>query len=524
MDFRYLIIQSIALMYWESLLPDAGFNSKPLIRELLLQLPNPDSLAGSDDDRENLLALRDICGSMLISKESMSKDFLASKLRLSIKKDQELRDDVNEALSGSTDDEKQIQERIIALQGEINHYFTQKKFKDEIKKIAGQTIFNGASNFNVADMARDIISKLDYYTTASFNDNEDPNMVGEADTGDIESVVKLFTQVQEDLDPESTIKTGWQAFNRMCGEVGGLRRGNMYLVGARPSNGKSLISSCLTLHTMIHNKPFLFDETKKPAVVHFSMENDLLLNLKIWTRYLWENDKNEVCNIQEMSPRFLAEWFIERVERNGHKFMWKHFNPTSMGYEDIFNSLRKVEAEGYEIQLCTIDYLAMVSNAGLKEENQAFWIRQLFKVVRNYTSSRKITTIIPHQVAPDAANLLRAGTDDFVKQIAGKRYWAGCKSIDMEVDMEIVLNIEHTGQGDDRQAYMAFGRGKDRATQGTPEQDCFFFIPFSKVGGLRWDIHTTDSSKRALKGAGSISVNDDWMMSAESEQAVTSLG
>lgn len=365
-------------------------------------------------------------------------------------------------------------------------------------------------------MARTIQASMDRFVDGAANSNDDPMINAQGDTLDLDALAKIFMNVQDDLAPESVIKTGWQAFNRMCGETGGLRRGNMYVVGALPSKGKSLITSCLTLHTMLFNKPYMLDADKKPVVVHFSTENDTMLNMRIWFRYLWEIYYNEPCNLQDIDPEFAAKWFKEQVGRNGYEFLFYHIDPTNTSYHDIIRKLMEVESKGYEIHLCAIDYLAMINGDGLGDENRAFWIRQLFKVMRNYANPRKITLIIPHQIATDAAQLIRQGTDDFVKQVAGKRYWADCRSIDMEVDMEINLNVERSGKGENAQAYMAFGRGKDRSSANTPENDKFFFLPFDKIGGLKPDIEGKDTSKKTIKD-GSIEIDAAWAGNAPAE-------
>lgn len=507
MDFRVLIVQSISLLFWESIMGEGGSDSRELVKEIIKQTPSPENMAGTDDDRENLVALRDICLQMTFLKEQLTRDTLLSKVRLSIKKDTELRDDVNEWLTGNIEDKNVIADKVKYLRTELLTYFQQKEFKDEIKKFAAKTIYNHSGHFNISDMARQIMSTMERFANSATNDEDDPILNGKGDSEDIEELCKHFMNVQDDLAPDSVMKTGWIAFNRMLGEVGGLRRGNMYVIGALPNKGKSYVTSALTLAVPLFNKPYMFDTTKKPAVVHFSTENDLALNMKIWFRYLWENEYNEVCNIQDMTPASMAKWFSEYIGRNGYKFFFYHIDPTNTSYSNITAKLMELETAGYEIHLAAIDYLAMINGDGLGDENRAFWIRQLFKVMRNYCNPRKITLLTPHQVATDAAMYLRQGTDDFVKQIAGKRFWADSRSIDMEVDCEILLNVEKDAQGN---SWMSIGRGKDRTSLTTPEKDKFFFLPFNQIGGLRFDLEGKDTSKRTIRDSGGIVPDSEW--------------
>ena len=515
MDQRILFIQSIALLFWESLIPEQGKNSRALIIRLIQSLPALEGIAATDEDRDNLIALKDIALTMAASSETTyDRDFLLSKVKLNIKRDAELREDVESLLKGDTTNQEAILTKIDELQKELNRFFIQRDFKDKIKAIAGKTIYAGAQPFQVSEMAKFIMAEMERFVDAETNANDDPSLNGAGDTEDEEALTKHFLNVQEDLDPASVIKTGWQRFNKMCGDVAGLRRGNMYVVGARPSNGKSLVSSCITLHSMMFNEPYLFDQTKKPCILHISTENDIPLNMRIWFKYWWEYENNAACNLLDMDPAYMAKWFIDKVKEKGYTFKFFHIDPTNTSYHQILTRFMELEAQGYEIQLATVDYLAMINGDGLGDENRAFWIRQLFKVMRNYCNPRRITLITPHQVATDAAMLLRQGSTDFVKQIAGKRYWAECRSIDMEVDMEIVCNIEHDAE---KNAWMAFARGKDRSSQGTPEKDCSFFIPFSRFGGLRPDVEGKDSGKSDIRDGGAVTIDSSSWMGGSAE-------
>lgn len=512
MDFRMVLVNAIGLLFWESSIPSLIGHSSGLVKEILKNLPSPDSMVGNEDDRENTIYLRDLANKLTTVTEPVNRKLLMRNLQVSIRNDPELLDAIK-SLFDSDLSEEEIDACINETRKELSIFFQQKDFKEKIRKIAQKTIFSGADTFNVGDMARAIIADLEPFVNYATQDDEDPNLNSKGDTGNIDEIIDQLTMVQEDLDPASAIKTGWQAFNRMLGEAGGLRRGNMYVLGAMPNKGKSYMTSCITLHSMLFNQPYLFDETKKPAVVHISTENDVALNLKIWFRYLWENIEGKECDISSMDPAFMAQWFVDKIQANGHRFFFYYINPSQTDYHWIISKMMEIESMGYEISLAAIDYLAMITNEGLGDDNRAVWIQQLFKVMRNYANPRKITLITPHQVATDAAMLLRQGSDDFVKQIAGKRYWANCRSIDMEVDCEILVNVEQDSQ---KNSWMSIGRGKDRSSLNTPEIDKFFFLPFDKIGGLRPDIDSKDTSKRSIK-ADAMMVDVDWMMNGSND-------
>nr|DAN63092.1 MAG TPA: DNA polymerase B Like Replicative Helicase [Caudoviricetes sp.] len=134
MDPRILLVQSIALLFWESLIPESGKNSKEIVLNIINSLPAPEGVTATDDDRENLIALRDIAQSMALrnGEEQYDKDFLLSKVKLSIKKDPELRDDITGLLEGETTPDKVLL-KVDLLQKELNKYFTQNKLLKRIQ-------------------------------------------------------------------------------------------------------------------------------------------------------------------------------------------------------------------------------------------------------------------------------------------------------------------------------------------------------------------------------------------------------
>nr|DAS75666.1 MAG TPA: DNA polymerase B Like Replicative Helicase [Caudoviricetes sp.] len=511
MDIRVLLLQAIALLYWESLLDNEGINSKELVEEMIKTLPSPDQTSGTDDDRENMLFLRSLCVAMCSNPQAIPRSLLFSKIKHGIKNDEELRNDLTEFLGEEQQEKEALLDKCKSLRDEVKRYFTRRTFLDEMRRIASRTLYN-RDHFEISAMAKEIIASVEPYVKGGGNSLEDdPALNGKGDLDDLEEMAKHFTIVQEDVSPESVLKTGWQAFNRMLGEVGGLRRGNAYVIGALPNKGKSYVTMRLTTDIMRINHPFMFEPTKKPMVVHFSMENDVPTNLKFLYRGLYEEEHQQPCDILNTDPHQMASYLKEKLLATGYHFKFYHLDPTNCDYRKILTQLLELEAEGYEIHLCAVDYLAMINSDGLKDESRAFWIRQLFKVMRNFTNPRKITLLTPHQVATDAAVLIRAGTDDFVKQIAGKRYWADCRSIDMEVDCEVVLNVEKDAQGN---SWMAFGRGKDRSSPTTPEKDKFFFLPFAQYGGLIMDINGADTSKRSIRDT-TIALDSDWKTDTE---------
>jgi hypothetical protein len=114
----------------------------------------------------------------------------------------------------------------------------------------------------------------------------------------------------------------------------------------------------------------------------------------------------------------------------------------------------------------------------------------------------------PHQLATDAKMLIRNGLDEhFVKEIANKGYYDGCRTIDQEVDMEIYIHkVIVNGK-----SYLTVQRGKHRVIKQTPEEHKFCVLPFHDVGDIRDDINGPDTS---TKKPGAVKMDDGTEKSA----------
>lgn len=109
-------------------------------------------------------------------------------------------------------------------------------------------------------------------------------------------------------------------------------------------------------------------------------------------------------------------------------------------------------------------------------------------------TKRKITFITPHQLSTEAKRLIREGRQDFVKEIAGKGYYAGSSQLDQEVDLEIYIHIEEVNG----RYYLCIQRGKHRKVTITPLEHLYAILPFQEVGGICDDVNGIDSSVSRL--------------------------
>lgn len=93
--------------------------------------------------------------------------------------------------------------------------------------------------------------------------------------------------------------------------------------------------------------------------------------------------------------------------------------------------------------------------------------------------------------------LVRNGLEDtFVKEIANKGYYDGCKTIDQEVDLELYIHIVKFNS----RSWLTVQRGKHRLTKPTPDENNYIALPFEDIGNIRDDINGPDTSRKKPGG------------------------
>jgi hypothetical protein len=215
-------------------------------------------------------------------------------------------------------------------------------------------------------------------------------------------------------------------------------------------------------------------------------------------------------DFEAMSPEELdayitkiAAYVQERMRVNGYEIKMLRVNPSEWTYKDLCNKILELEADGYEIHMCMVDYLPMMPTTGCLQGPTGTDVQDLYRRVRNFCAPRKIAFVTPHQLSTDAKQMIRDGKSDFVKELVGKGYYRGCKQIDQEVDLEIFIHIEKSNN----ESFLTIQRGKHRIIGQTDHRDLFCVLPFSKFGIL-FDVNGADTTRKKV-GGGPVGSNDE---------------
>jgi len=114
--------------------------------------------------------------------------------------------------------------------------------------------------------------------------------------------------------------------------------------------------------------------------------------------------------------------------------------------------------------------------------------------------------VTPHQLSTEAKQLVRMNVDDFVKEIANKGYYADCRQIDQEIDLELYIHIVKSHGS----SYLTVQRGKHRKISITPEKDLHCVLKFESVAGIPDDLLGEDKSVSKVGAQTNDPSEDTW--------------
>jgi hypothetical protein len=493
---KQLLIQCISLLCLEHRPGVATSPSTSIITEIVNSIPQPEATIDIDSGR---LIFTEIYKIVLWLCAQRAEEFptdteILQQLRVACREEEYLYEALAIALTETFADNTEVIKRIHSYRRKLSAYLNEDKITSILKEYHHKLTFKRSSVADVVSEMAEMGHRLEPYLAARERMNHPAQMAG-IDFSDVGGLEKSFEAVKNLLSTEGAFRTGWQALNRMLGKIGAVKRGEFGIVGGLQHQFKSGFMMSLFVHFCLFNKPVMRDVTKKPLIQFISFENEVADNLLWIYKYLKENETGQpviedMIDIQEASAYVSA-----RLRETGFEVRMDRFDPTEFSAASLVTHLDGLIAEGYEIQMLIVDYLNMLPKTGLDAKVAGDDIRLLFRRVRNYTSPRGITFLSPHQLSSEALQLTRDNVDDFVRNVANKGYYDGCRRLGQEPDLELMIHIvEVNGK-----KYLTIARGKHRNTV-TPTKDQYCVLPFEIIGTIPWDVDGEDRSVAAPGG------------------------
>lgn len=480
-DNKLLLCKCITLLYRESLLVEKSDNSADLVRTVLESIKMPELSIGISHEREALIALRDtaiyLCGN--ISDTEYDKEELLQRLRINCLEDDKLYEAFSQGIEKDMD-EGSLKRTILNIRKYINDTFREAEIVKIIKAANMKLSFEREKIKNVRSFVNELCVALEPYQIES--SRKDPAIISSVDIGDVGGLNELFDEVKTVADHTGLILTGWQDVNDML--QGGFRRGEQWVLPALQHKYKTGFTLSLFKHFAIYNKPVMINPAKKPVIVRISFEDSLVTNLQFLYQNLIFNETGIMPDIKDINSKDMAMYVKEKMSVNGYHIKMMRVNPSEWTYKDLQNYILELEASGYEVHACIVDYLPMLPTTGCEDGPMGFAMQDMYRRTRNFFSARKILMITPHQLSTEAKQLIRDGHLDFVKKMPEGGYYRGCKSIDQEVDGELFMHIEKC----QKRAYLTIQRGKHRGVDVLPDDKKYIALPFPLVGPIPDDL------------------------------------
>jgi hypothetical protein len=493
---KHLFVSGITLLYFESLLEAKSENSEPLVRKIIAHVQLPEIDLGINSGRETLMALKATAVWMCNQSHEYEYDDveLLQRLQMDVGEDTQLYDAFKASITGEFTQSK-LKKLVTNQRATLNSFFRDLAVDEIVGRAAYQLKFKRSEIKNMRDFVAKMVSDLDPYQLDALV--KDPAIVSEINFKDADSIAKGYAAVKEIDAGKGILRTGFQGLNRML--QGGIRQGDCGVIGALQHKYKTGFSLTLFKQIALYNVPYMRDPTKKPLLLRISFEDSVELNLQFLYQSLYENETRTACSeahIKSKTPFEIAEFVKSRMEATGFEIMLMRVDPTKWTYLHLCNKIVELEADGYEIHLCMVDYLKMLPTTGCVQGTAGEDIRDLYRRLRNFCNPRKIPFITPHQLSSEAKQLIRDNRTNFVQEIAEKGYYDGCKRLDQEVDWELYIHIEKVNGV----SYLTIQRGKHRFPRIIPDSMKYIVLQFHDVGGLLDDINGSDTTLRKPGG------------------------
>lgn len=488
MNPKTILAKCITLLCLETKL-DSGINSKELVLSVINQLN-----ISSKDVTGNLrdILLEDLVNIIhqLINTKNIVYQEIQQSLKIACGSETTLYDAINDSISFNIEIHE-LTNMVLNYRYDLSNWLKEKQNEDKLNRLMYDLKFNRDNISNVSEHMLATLNDITSNITAT--DKDIPGLVTRFSIDNKDDLVNQFNVTKEESLGNRVITTPWQALNRMT--MGGLRLGEFITVGGLPFNGKSYLSRAIFTGACYYTNPkkLLKNKKKKPLNVIITLEDKasiVLSEIYVMLKGNIDNVKISINEKRKINAEEAAEYVMEKLTRNGYKIEIIQINPDEVMYTDIQNIIMQLESEGYEIHLCLIDYLNLVSKRGLSDNMIGASIQELFRRIKNFMLARNITCITPHQLSSDAMELKRQGKKDLVKLIKDGNFYDMCKTLGKEMDMELFVDKVV----DNGQAYLSISMGKHKGINDTPENDKFFILPFAEIGGLRWDIEGKDTS------------------------------
>ena len=498
MNEKLLLVKSAILLYRESLLPSNNKEegSRELIRKALKQVKKSEVNIGISREVDIMTSIKAEVIEMVNNPPDHKyvKEDLIQRFKLICGDDESIYEAFYDGVETELDEFK-LKQSIINDRRSLAAYNRSEELAKVITTTYSEFMHKREEIKDIGKWVDELHTKLDPHKLRI--DAKDPAITDEFDIDNLTEVAAVARAMGEEISGELGFVFGWQDVNDMFN--GMVRRGECMVIPALQHNYKTGFSLSLFIQASLFNTPKLIDPTKKPLLVRISFEDSVTLNLQFVYKYLYENetglviDEQDVAKIDQLT---IAAYVKDKLSATGYHIKFLKVDPMSWTLSDLFNKIMQYEAEGYEVQLCMVDYLPKLPTTGCVGNNGSEEYRNMLERARQFFQKRKCTFITPWQISPAAKELIRQGVTDFVKLLPGRGLYAGSAQIDQVFDVEILIHKEvYKGI-----SYLTIQGGKLRRIVKPPDDKTYRVYEFVPKGCIPWDLNKPNSARLKLGG------------------------
>lgn len=384
MDPRLLLVKCITLLYRESLLTDRTENSSDLVRTILENIKVPETSLSLNHDREMLMALKEtalyMCSNTL--ETTYEKEDILQRLKVNCVNDEKIYEAFAQGIEKDMD-EGSLKRTILGIRKFINDTFRENEIIKIIREASSKISFGRDKIKNMRNFVNELCTKLEPYQIES--SRKDPAIITSVDIGDESSLDEVFKEVKTIANHTGLLQTGWQGINKML--QGGFRRGEEWVLPALQHKYKTGFTLSIFKQLAIYNKPVMVNPNKKPVLVRISFEDELVTNLQFLYQNLIVNETGELPDIDKVTSGQMAAYVKEKMQVNGYHIKMLRVNSSEWTLKDLQNYILELEANGYEIHLCMVDYLPMLPTTGCDDGPMGFALQDMYRRTRNFMSA-----------------------------------------------------------------------------------------------------------------------------------------
>jgi len=509
LDNKLVLATSLELLYREGTLDACPDPSNDYVKKIIKEIKLGDINVGIVTDREICMGLKatvqDMCdrGSHVLDKGQ-----LLNRIKINCHHDSNFYEAIEKALTEELIDVENMK-RITSLRKTLERHYQNIKAMDIIAKADRTLKYDPDSVGDVDEFLQKLILDIEPFTRKTSTAN--PGITQSLTMSNKHQLKQTIAVSQSLMNDSAVYLTGWQDLNDALG--GGIRP-ETTVIAACQHDYKTSMTLSLFVQLVTINKPKKEPKPgKKPLAIYFSAEDAIQKNILFMYSYLRYDETRELFDSKEVistvSIEEMTEFVYSKFADLPFEVMFEKIDPHVMNFRDVADRVVELENQGYDLEICFIDYLSKLQTTDCRNDGPlgVNYQEQLSRA-RTFFANRNAVFITPHQISTDGKNLLRGQVSDpeFVRVVAARGYFEHTKGLDRIYDTGIFI---HTFYHTDGHAYLTVFREKMRFPIVMEESKKYIVYRLPRNLPLPGDIGKKRSGMRRVPVSAIVSAGDE---------------